>query len=95
MFAHEPDQHPDRAVATGSARAKDVGDVAVMLGALSIVAFWSFGIGVLLGLGAVVTAVVARRRALAAHRPVTVETFLGAACGIAGMGAGLIFLALV
>ena len=95
MAADEPDQNPDGAGASGASPAKDVGDIALMLGALSIVAFWSFGIGVLLGMGAVFAAVVARKRALAAHRPVTVETVLGALCGIAGIVAGLFFLVLV
>lgn len=95
MSAHEPDKHPGRAVPSGSARAKDLGDVALMLGALSLVAFWSFGVGVLLGLGAVVAAAVARKRAVAAHQPVSVEAILGGLTGLVGITAGLLFLAVV
>ncbi|SDD39180.1 hypothetical protein [Rhodococcus tukisamuensis] len=69
--------------------------MALMLGALSLVAFWSFGVGVLLGLGAVVAAAVARKRAVAAHRPVTVEAILGGLTGLVGITAGLLFLAAV
>lgn len=67
------------------------GDVAVMLGALSVVAFWTFGLGVLLGVGAVVAAAVAR--AAKADEPVPIEAVIGAVAGVGGIAAGLMFLA--
>ncbi|MFZ2176193.1 MAG: hypothetical protein WAW17_19580 [Rhodococcus sp. (in: high G+C Gram-positive bacteria)] len=69
------------------------GDVAVMLGALSVVAFWTFGLGVLLGVGAVVAGTVARARVAKADEPVPIEAVIGAVAGVAGIAAGLMFLA--
>lgn len=71
------------------------GDVAVMLGALSVVAFWTFGLGVLLGVGAVVAGAgaVARARVAEADEPVPIEAVIGAVAGVGGIAAGLMFLA--
>ncbi|MDI9935196.1 hypothetical protein ACVH9Z_10050 [Rhodococcus opacus] len=92
MVAPESRKHP---VPAGSARENAAGDLAVMFGALSVVAFWAFGVGVLLGLGALVVAAVARDRARATQEPIPVEAVLGVLAGLAGITAGVLFLAAV
>lgn len=68
-------------------------DMALMLGALSILTFWMFGLGILLGATAIGTALAARRpdtpgRDLGDHTAGVV----GILTGIAGIAFGVIFL---
>lgn len=63
-------------------------DAALLLGALSVVTFWTFGLGLVLGLGALVLGAVALRTPDADH----MDTGIGVAAGVVGVVAGLVFL---
>ena len=68
-------------------------DASIMFGALSIVTFWMFGFGILLGAAALVTgALAARRPDVADHESTCLEALLGMLAGVFGIAAGLIFL---
>ncbi|QSE87509.1 hypothetical protein JWS13_02120 (plasmid) [Rhodococcus pseudokoreensis] len=65
-----------------------------MLGALSIVTFWAFGVGVALGVGAVVAGIVAARQPdVQDNESASLKALLGMLAGVFGIVAGVIFLA--
>lgn len=68
-------------------------DMALMLGALSILTFWMFGLGILLGAAAIGTALAARRPDTPGHDPSdnSVGT-VGILTGISGIAFGIVFL---
>jgi len=68
-------------------------DMALMLGALSILTFWMFGLGILLGAAAIGTALVARRPDTP-RRDLGDNTagVVGILTGIAGIAFGAVFL---
>ena len=69
-------------------------DLSIMLGSLSIVMFWTFGFGILLGVGAVAAGIVANRHpAVEGNEPKALEALLGTLAGAFGIAAGLVFLA--
>ncbi len=66
-----------------------------MLGALSVVMFWAFGVGVVLGVAALITAmiVVVDHRSGVTSGPAAIqEATIGACTGITGIVAGCYFL---
>lgn len=63
-------------------------DAALLLGALSVVTFWAFGLGLVLGLGALVLGAVALRIPDADR----MDAGIGIAAGVVGVVAGLVFL---
>ncbi len=68
-------------------------DVAIMMGALSIVMFWAFGIGIAVGALAVVTALWADRgRDIEGSRPSRDDLILAVSTGALGIAAGAGFL---
>ncbi|WP_124395452.1 hypothetical protein [Rhodococcus wratislaviensis] len=68
-------------------------DLSIMLGALSIVMFWTFGFGILLGAAAIGTGIVANRhRAVEENESKALEALLGILTGALGIAAGLVFL---
>ncbi|MDV7352567.1 hypothetical protein R4282_05975 [Rhodococcus oxybenzonivorans] len=69
-------------------------DVSVMLGALSIVMFWMFGFGILLGAGAIATGIVASRNpSVEADESTSLEALIGILTGAFGIAVGIVFLA--
>ncbi|WP_374212591.1 hypothetical protein [Rhodococcus tibetensis] len=69
-------------------------DVSVMLGALSIVMFWMFGFGMLLGAGAIATGIVAARHpSVEADESTSLEALIGILTGAFGIALGIVFLA--
>ncbi|MDQ1181902.1 hypothetical protein [Rhodococcus sp. SORGH_AS_0301] len=78
-----------RAALSSVARDPRLADASVLLGALSVVAFWSFGFGVLLGIAALVAGVLATRVSDADRA----DTVIGLLTGAVGVIAGGIFLA--
>lgn len=68
-------------------------DIAIMMGALSIVMFWAFGIGIAVGASAVITAVWADRgEGVEGSRPSRDDLILAVATGALGIAAGAGFL---
>jgi hypothetical protein len=67
-------------------------DMALMLGALSILTFWMFGLGILLGAAAIGTALTARRPKTPGQHPNARQGIAGVLTGIAGVAFGIIFL---
>ena len=68
-------------------------DMALMLGALSILTFWMFGLGILLGAAAIGTALAARRPDTPGHDPGdNTAGVVGILTGIAGIAFGAVFL---
>ncbi len=68
-------------------------DMALMLGALSILTFWMFGLGILLGAAAIGTALAARRPDTPGHDPGdNTAGVVGILTGIAGIAFGIVFL---
>ncbi|KAB2584142.1 hypothetical protein BS297_17115 [Rhodococcus erythropolis] len=68
-------------------------DMALMLGALSILTFWMFGLGILLGAAAIGTALAARRPDTPRHDPGdNTAGIVGILTGIAGIAFGAVFL---
>lgn len=67
-------------------------DMALMLGALSILTFWMFGLGILLGATAIGTALAARRPDTPGHHPDVKQGIIGVFAGIAGIVLGAVFL---
>ncbi|MCA1006870.1 hypothetical protein LCL87_14180 [Rhodococcus hoagii] len=65
-------------------------DTSIALGALSVITFWTFGLGIVLGLGAVGAGVVASRSE--ESEPKSLEALFGILSGALGVVAGLIFL---
>lgn len=63
-------------------------DASLLLGALSVVTFWAFGLGLILGVGALGFGAVALRTADADR----MDAGIGVAAGAVGIVAGLIFL---
>ncbi len=63
-------------------------DAALLLGALSVVTFWAFGVGLVLGLGALVLGATALRTPDADR----MDAGIGIAAGGVGLVAGLVFL---
>ncbi|WP_172651003.1 hypothetical protein [Rhodococcus opacus] len=69
-------------------------DLSFMLGSLSIVMFWMFGFGILLGAGAIAAGIAAYRHpAVEGNEPKGLEALLGILTGAFGIAAGLVFLA--
>lgn len=96
-FADSPVPYDNRAGAavytpadTTTARILDarLADASVLLGALSVVTFWSFGVGILLGLGAVVAGGLATRVPDADRS----DTIIGILTGAVGIAVGALFL---
>ncbi|MCL2535109.1 MAG: hypothetical protein FWE39_13185 [Nocardiaceae bacterium] len=70
------------------------GDTSIALGALSVITFWTFGLGIVLGLGAIGAGVVASRSEIVADsEPKSLEALFGILSGALGIVAGVIFLA--
>ncbi|PTR32310.1 hypothetical protein C8K36_1011362 [Rhodococcus sp. OK519] len=70
------------------------GDASIALGALSVITFWTFGLGIVLGAGAIVSGVVAARaRTPDDAEPRSLEPLFGILSGALGVAAGLTFLA--
>ncbi|MFF2112479.1 hypothetical protein [Rhodococcus koreensis] len=68
-------------------------DAAIMFGALSIVMFWMFGFGIILGGAALVTGALSLRRPdVTDDESTSLEVLLGVLAGVFGIAAGLIFL---
>ena len=66
---------------------------ALMLGTLSILTFWMFGLGILLGAAAIGTALAARRPDTPGHDPGdNTAGVIGILTGIAGIAFGVVFL---
>ncbi|MFC9518424.1 hypothetical protein ACFTSD_22055 [Nocardiaceae bacterium NPDC056970] len=65
-------------------------DTSIALGALSVITFWTFGLGIVLGLGAIGAGVVASRSE--EREPKSLEALFGILSGVLGVVAGLIFL---
>ena len=65
-------------------------DASIALGALSVITFWTFGLGIVLGLGAIGAGVVASRSE--ESEPKSLEALFGILSGALGVVAGLIFL---
>ncbi|QBJ94800.1 hypothetical protein ERC79_01580 [Rhodococcus sp. ABRD24] len=67
-------------------------DTALALGALSVITFWTFGLGILLGLGAVATGVFATRGDVEYDESRSLEALFGILSGVLGIAAGAVFL---
>lgn len=65
-------------------------DTSIALGALSVITFWTFGLGIVLGLGAIGAGVVASRSE--ESEPKSLEALFGILSGTLGVVVGLIFL---
>ena len=64
-----------------------------MLGALSVVAFWTFGFGILLGVGAVVAGVISIwDRGLGPTDTHLQDAVIGILSGVFGVAIGIVFL---
>ncbi|WP_458682517.1 hypothetical protein [Prescottella equi] len=80
VFLHGPIPHRSRLPAA-----------AMILGALSLVSFWLFGLGLPLGLGAVVSGLLATSRAATADdEAASLRALLGIVAGTAGITAATI-----
>ncbi|RVW09065.1 hypothetical protein EGT67_12980 [Prescottella agglutinans] len=70
------------------------GDTSIALGALSVITFWTFGLGIVLGIGAIGAGVVATRSVTVGDgEPRSLEAVFGILSGVFGVVAGVIFLA--
>ncbi|MDJ0105337.1 hypothetical protein QM646_02890 [Rhodococcus erythropolis] len=68
-------------------------DMALMLGALSILTFWMFGLGILLGAAAIGTTLASRRPDTPGHDPRDdTAGIAGILTGIANIASGIVFL---
>ncbi|WP_305091621.1 hypothetical protein [Prescottella sp. R16] len=68
-------------------------DTSIALGALSIVTFWTFGIGIVLGVAAIGVGIVASRSEAAVDdERSSLEALFGILAGTFGVIAGLVFL---
>lgn len=68
-------------------------DISVMLGALSIVMFWMFGFGIVLGVCAIAAGIAANRHpAVEGSESKSLEALLGILTGAFGIAAGTVFL---
>ncbi|MEI4747814.1 MULTISPECIES: hypothetical protein [Rhodococcus] len=68
-------------------------DTALMLGALSILTFWMFGLGILLGAAAIGTALAGRRPDTPGHDPSDHSVgIVGILTAISGIAFGIVFL---
>ena len=68
-------------------------DLALMLGALSIVTFWTFGFGIVLGAAAIGTGIAATRRpAVFTDEAKSLDALVGMLTGMFGILAGVVFL---
>ncbi|QCQ91443.1 hypothetical protein [Rhodococcus sp. SGAir0479] len=84
---------PDAAAAATEWLRRSGSDVSIALGALSVITFWTFGLGIVLGLGAIGAGVVASRsEAVEDSEPRSLETLLGILSGGFGVLAGAVFL---
>lgn len=69
-------------------------DTSIALGALSVITFWSFGLGIFLGIGAIGAGLVASRTGAGEDsEPRSLEALFGILSGALGVVAGVIFLA--
>ncbi|MCJ0906748.1 hypothetical protein [Rhodococcus sp. ARC_M6] len=74
-----PPQTPAQRVATWSERSE-------MLGALSVLVFWAFGLGIVLGIGAIAAGVFAiGQRAPERGKSIPVDALVGLAVGTLGL----------
>lgn len=70
------------------------GDTSIALGALSVITFWTFGLGIVLGIGAIGAGVVASRSEVVVDgEPKSLDALFGILSGVFGVVAGVIFLA--
>lgn len=68
-------------------------DTSIALGALSVITFWTFGLGIVLGLGAIGAGIVASRsEAVEDSESKSLEALFGILSGGFGVLAGLVFL---
>ena len=68
-------------------------DTSIALGALSVITFWAFGLGIVLGLAAIGAGVVASRsESVEDSEPKSLEALFGILSGVFGVVAGLVFL---
>ncbi|MFC1473887.1 hypothetical protein [Rhodococcus qingshengii] len=91
----EPRPHtpPDRWDHHRPINSDEYSDMALMLGALSILTFWMFGLGILLGAAAIGTALAARRPDTPGHDPRdNAAGIAGILTGLAGIASGIVFL---
>nr|WP_271214048.1 hypothetical protein [Rhodococcus wratislaviensis]GLK41346.1 hypothetical protein GCM10017611_82220 [Rhodococcus wratislaviensis] len=95
-FRHDPHKSVPRSSWPGPPRLLGdyCTDFSFMLGSLSIVMFWMFGFGILLGAGAIAAGIAAfRHPAVEGNEPKGLEALLGILTGACGIAAGLVFLA--
>jgi hypothetical protein len=72
---------------------EEVSSVAALLGAFSIVVFWTFGFGIVLGAGAITAGVYAvRHPAIASNESKSLEALVGILTGAFGINIGTFFL---
>lgn len=73
------------------------GDHALMLGTLSILLFWTFGAGLLVGYAALIAGGMSTnsRSNIESASPIPVEPFLGMATGLIGIVTGAAFLVII
>ncbi|MFC9361927.1 hypothetical protein ACFTZB_35800 [Rhodococcus sp. NPDC057014] len=91
-FASEPARNSSPTAPTPR-RGTRLSDAAIMFGALSIVTFWLFGFGIILGGAALVTGGLSLRRPDATgNESTSLEALLGMLAGVFGIAAGLMFL---
>lgn len=97
----DPDFEPDSVAARPSVVGavtdhlrRSGGDTSIALGALSVITFWTFGFGILLGVGAVLSGGVAMRaRTPGRAQSRSLEALFGILSGALGVLAGVTFLA--
>lgn len=71
-------------------------DTAIALGALSVVTFWTFGLGIVLGLAAIGTGVLASRSEdVEDSESKSLEALFGILAGTFGVAVGAVFLVVV
>ncbi|MGF7123764.1 hypothetical protein [Rhodococcus sp. AG1013] len=93
-----PDSRPERRPASplasvGAVLRRAGSDTSLALGALSVITFWTFGLGILLGIGAIVTGVAASRAVdVEDDEPKSLEALFGALSGALGVTVGVVFL---
>nr|WP_271211856.1 hypothetical protein [Rhodococcus wratislaviensis] len=93
---HNPDSSPARLpwlARPQHLQGEHWSDISVMLGALSIVMFWMFGFGIVLGVCAIAAGIAANRHpAVEGSEPKSLEALLGILTGAFGIAAGTVFL---
>ena len=77
------------------AREHRYGQVSFLCGVLSVALFWAYGIGVIVGVGAVTAGITAYRTGRRTPHRMPVDVAAGITAGITGIVKGLLFLAVV